>query len=159
RSRHRGDGARVAGGRARRRGPAAHDGDPSGVRRATRRVRGRTASLLSARATSRRRPVRRTASAAAAAARANGAPARTRAVRTALRALERGPLAQRREAFDRYFESTLRENLGAPVRLEEAICYSALSPGKRLRPLLVLTACEAVGGDWQRALPAAAALE
>lgn len=37
--------------------------------------------------------------------------------------------------------------------------YAALSPGKRLRPLLVLTACEAVGGRWQRALPAAAALE
>lgn len=31
--------------------------------------------------------------------------------------------------------------------------------GKRLRPLLCLLACEAVGGDWQRALPAAAALE
>ena len=53
----------------------------------------------------------------------------------------------------------MRENLGAPVRLGQAICYSALSPGKRLRPLLVLTACEAVGGDWRRALPAAAALE
>src|SRR5690349_13374917 len=37
--------------------------------------------------------------------------------------------------------------------------YSALSPGKRIRPLLVLTACEAVGGEWRRALPAAAAVE
>jgi geranylgeranyl diphosphate synthase type II len=37
--------------------------------------------------------------------------------------------------------------------------YAALSPGKRLRPLLVLTACEAVGGEWRRALPAAAAVE
>jgi len=37
--------------------------------------------------------------------------------------------------------------------------YAALSPGKRLRPLLVLTACEAAGGDWRRALPAAAAVE
>jgi len=32
-------------------------------------------------------------------------------------------------------------------------------PGKRLRPCLCLYACEAVGGDWRRALPAAAALE
>ncbi len=31
--------------------------------------------------------------------------------------------------------------------------------GKRLRPLLCLLACEAVGGAWRRALPAAAALE
>lgn len=37
--------------------------------------------------------------------------------------------------------------------------YSALSPGKRLRPLLALAACEAVGAPWQRALPAAAAVE
>jgi len=31
--------------------------------------------------------------------------------------------------------------------------------GKRLRPLLCLLACEAAGGDWRKALPAAAALE
>ncbi len=31
--------------------------------------------------------------------------------------------------------------------------------GKRLRPLLCLWACEAVGGDWHTALPAAAAIE
>ncbi len=31
--------------------------------------------------------------------------------------------------------------------------------GKGLRPLLCLLACESAGGDWQRALPAAAALE
>src|SRR5207249_5542433 len=35
----------------------------------------------------------------------------------------------------------------------------ALAAGKRLRPLLVLTACEAAGGRWQDALPAAAAVE
>ena len=37
--------------------------------------------------------------------------------------------------------------------------YSLLAPGKRLRPLLVLLACEAVGGQWERALPAACAVE
>jgi geranylgeranyl diphosphate synthase type II len=37
--------------------------------------------------------------------------------------------------------------------------YAVLGPGKRLRPLLVVTACEAVGGPWERALPAAAAVE
>lgn len=31
--------------------------------------------------------------------------------------------------------------------------------GKRVRPLLCLLCCEAAGGDWQRALPAAASLE
>lgn len=33
------------------------------------------------------------------------------------------------------------------------------SSGKRLRPLLCLLACEAVGGDWRRAVPAASAIE
>lgn len=31
--------------------------------------------------------------------------------------------------------------------------------GKRLRPVLCLLACEAAGGDWRRALPAAASIE
>jgi len=31
--------------------------------------------------------------------------------------------------------------------------------GKRIRPLLCLLACEAAGGDWQRALPAACSIE
>ncbi|MBC7234108.1 MAG: polyprenyl synthetase family protein [Chloroflexi bacterium] len=33
------------------------------------------------------------------------------------------------------------------------------STGKRIRPLLCLLACEAAGGDWHNALPAAAAVE
>src|SRR5262245_17623096 len=39
------------------------------------------------------------------------------------------------------------------------MAYSLLAPGKRLRPLLVVLACDAAGGDEQRALPAAAAVE
>ena len=37
--------------------------------------------------------------------------------------------------------------------------YSLLAPGKRLRPLLALTAAEACGGDFSAALPAACAVE
>lgn len=48
---------------------------------------------------------------------------------------------------------------GCPERLASAIRYSVLAPGKRLRPLLCLLACEAVGGDWKAALPAACAIE
>ena len=48
---------------------------------------------------------------------------------------------------------------GCPERLREAIRYSLLAPGKRLRPLLVLAACDACGGDPERALPAACAVE
>lgn len=46
-----------------------------------------------------------------------------------------------------------------PGRLREAMRYAALGPGKRLRPALTVAACIAVGGDIDRALPAAAAVE
>jgi geranylgeranyl diphosphate synthase type II len=37
--------------------------------------------------------------------------------------------------------------------------YSTFAGGKRIRPLLMLAACEAVGGDFNSALPAACAME
>lgn len=46
-----------------------------------------------------------------------------------------------------------------PVLLHEAMRYSVLEGGKRIRPILCLAACEAVGGDLESALPAALALE
>ena len=45
------------------------------------------------------------------------------------------------------------------ARLHESMRYSALSPGKRLRPALALAACRAFGGDEARCLEPAAALE
>jgi geranylgeranyl diphosphate synthase type II len=48
---------------------------------------------------------------------------------------------------------------GCPPRLREAMRYSLLAPGKRLRPLLVLLAAESCGGSIEAALPAAAAVE
>jgi hypothetical protein len=46
-----------------------------------------------------------------------------------------------------------------PAELREAIRYSLLAPGKRLRPLLVLMAAEACGCDRRQAMPAACAVE
>jgi len=46
-----------------------------------------------------------------------------------------------------------------PHDLREAIRYSLLGPGKRMRPLLVVHSCTAVGGAREAALPAAAAIE
>lgn len=48
---------------------------------------------------------------------------------------------------------------GCPSMLREAIRYSLLAPGKRLRPMLVLMAAEACGGAVDQALPAACAVE
>ncbi len=49
--------------------------------------------------------------------------------------------------------------LDAPARLGEAMRYAVLDGGKRLRPLLVLAAAEAVGGQPHAALRAACAVE
>jgi geranylgeranyl diphosphate synthase, type II len=46
-----------------------------------------------------------------------------------------------------------------PRRLQEAMAYSLLAGGKRLRPILVLLGCEACEGDIEAALPAACAIE
>ena len=46
-----------------------------------------------------------------------------------------------------------------PKLLYQPIIYSMSGGGKRIRPTLLMLACEAFGGDVQQALPAAAAVE
>lgn len=46
-----------------------------------------------------------------------------------------------------------------PANLAEATRYALLGGGKRLRPILVLHSCAAVGGAFESCLPAAAAVE
>lgn len=63
-----------------------------------------------------------------------------------------------------WFDARLAERLDAigrdcPDNLREAIKYSLLAPGKRLRPVLCLMACEAVGGAREEALASSIALE
>jgi farnesyl diphosphate synthase len=48
---------------------------------------------------------------------------------------------------------------GAPARLGDAMRYGVLDGGKRLRPLLVMAACEAAAGDRAAALRAGVAVE
>jgi len=48
---------------------------------------------------------------------------------------------------------------GCPDELREAIRYSLLAPGKRLRPMLALMAAEACGGSHEAAMPVACAVE
>lgn len=64
-----------------------------------------------------------------------------------------------RELIDQALENYLRLTDGCPNRLADAMRYSVLAPGKRLRPLLTLLAAEAVGGHARSALPAACAVE
>ena len=44
-------------------------------------------------------------------------------------------------------------------RLQEAMRYSLLAGGKRVRPVMTLAFCEALGGDWRLAIPLGCALE
>jgi geranylgeranyl diphosphate synthase type II len=58
-------------------------------------------------------------------------------------------------ALDRY----LPQVGTLPASLHESMRYSVFAGGKRIRPILMLAACETVGGDLQQALPAACAVE
>jgi len=64
-----------------------------------------------------------------------------------------------RSLVDTRLDALLAQVEVEPRPLHEAMRYSALAPGKRLRPSLCLAACEAVGGDPAEALDAACALE
>ena len=46
-----------------------------------------------------------------------------------------------------------------PGNLRDAIEYALMGPGKRMRPVLALHACRAVGGRFEEAYPPAAAIE
>ncbi len=46
-----------------------------------------------------------------------------------------------------------------PIPLHESMRYSALAPGKRLRPALCMASCEAAGGSRSKALDASCAVE
>ena len=55
-------------------------------------------------------------------------------------------LQTKRESIEAALECLLPPTESRPQVLHEAIRYSVLAPGKRLRPILVLGAAEAVGG-------------
>lgn len=59
------------------------------------------------------------------------------------------------EALDRF----LPKETDLPHSVHKAMRYSVFAGGKRVRPILMLAACEAVGGDTGRAMPAACAME
>lgn len=68
-------------------------------------------------------------------------------------------LKERSEQVDAALDRYLPPLAAVPQRLHEAIRYSVLAPGKRLRPILVLASAEAVGGKPETVMPTACALE
>ena len=65
--------------------------------------------------------------------------------------------------MQQWSKHALRQALPAawdvPVSLRESMNYSLMAGGKRLRPILVLAAAEALGGSLEAAMPVACAIE
>ncbi|PSP16850.1 MAG: farnesyl-diphosphate synthase [Cyanobacteria bacterium QS_8_64_29] len=66
-------------------------------------------------------------------------------------------LAARQAAVERALAQALTGD--DPQQIYEAMRYSLLAGGKRLRPILCLASCELVGGSTETAMPTACALE
>lgn len=70
----------------------------------------------------------------------------------------RDQIAQYRAAIEEFLQGQFCEDL-PQKRLFDAMRYSLLAGGKRIRPVLTLEFCRICGGDWRSALPFACALE
>jgi geranylgeranyl diphosphate synthase type II len=68
-------------------------------------------------------------------------------------------LAERRKTIDRELDRWLTPTGSPAGTVEQAMHYAVTGGGKRLRPILVLEACAACGGDDRLAVAPAAALE
>ena len=68
-------------------------------------------------------------------------------------------LTTRRQRVDEFMQRKMPPETARPARLHAAMRYSIFGGGKRLRPILALAACEAVGGESARALQPACAIE
>lgn len=68
-------------------------------------------------------------------------------------------IAAMSDSLAQELENILPAAWTVPENLQQAMKYSLMAGGKRLRPLLVIAACEALGGRREAALPVAAAIE
>ncbi len=68
-------------------------------------------------------------------------------------------LKERCRTVDEALERYLPKDNELPFSLHKAMRYSVFAGGKRVRPILLLAACEAAGGMVAQALPAACAME
>ncbi|HJV65741.1 MAG TPA: farnesyl diphosphate synthase [Geomonas sp.] len=68
-------------------------------------------------------------------------------------------LKQRCQLVDQALEGFLPAATELPASLHASMRYSVFAGGKRVRPVLMLAACEAVGGALEKAIPAACAME
>lgn len=70
-----------------------------------------------------------------------------------------GRIEARREHFESGLANALRGGTGAPDALQQAMRYSVLAGGKRMRPMLVYAACDALEVDFRKLDAVACAIE
>ncbi len=68
-------------------------------------------------------------------------------------------IQERKQIVDDHLNRLLPQPEGPSGQVVEAMRYSLSAGGKRVRPILMMAACEAVGGDFSRIMPAACAME
>jgi geranylgeranyl diphosphate synthase, type II len=68
-------------------------------------------------------------------------------------------LEARKTLVDAALDRVLPPETAEPTKVHQAMRYSVLAPGKRLRPILVIAGAEAVGGRAETVLDTACALE
>jgi geranylgeranyl diphosphate synthase type II len=68
-------------------------------------------------------------------------------------------LAKQKKTVDRRLDKLLPKKDLYPQKVHEAMRYSLMIGGKRIRPVLTIAACEAVGGTARAALDTACAIE
>lgn len=68
-------------------------------------------------------------------------------------------MARHKALFDRHLEAVLTEEDLTPHRLREAMSYSLMAGGKRLRPALCMAAAEIFGASAEMVLPMAVSFE
>lgn len=68
-------------------------------------------------------------------------------------------LKKMQQLVDEHLEKCLPPDDELPSSIHTSMRYSVFAGGKRVRPILLLSACEAVGGDMRIAIPAACAME
>lgn len=68
-------------------------------------------------------------------------------------------LKEKAKSVEARLKEYMERPAGIPETLREAMAYSLLAGGKRLRPVLTLATAEALGGDEEKALPFACAVE
>jgi len=68
-------------------------------------------------------------------------------------------LKEQCQRIDSALDLFLPKETELPHSLHKAMRYSVFAGGKRVRPILMLAACQAVGGDTEHAIPTACAME